>query len=275
MKNISFQGEHGAFSEQAAINYFGLKNNFIECENFRDVFDSVLKSKTNFGIIPIENSLFGSIHQNFDLLFEYNLKIIGEIKLRVRMNLMALPKTKLLDLKNVYSHPQAIGQSDKFLRTLKNVKVHPFYDTAGAAKYISSEKKIDSAAIASVAAAKYYKLNILKKGIESDKNNFTRFVVISKIGKIEKQDSKTSLIFSLKHTPGSLQNCLNIFASRNLNLLKIESRPYVGKPWEYLFFVDVANDKNFSKIADALKELKTETTYLKILGSYKYGRIVK
>ena len=229
----------------------------------------------DFGIIPIENSLFGSIIQNYDLLREYNLIIVGEIFLRVKMNLMSLPNVKLSEIRNVYSHPQALGQTDKFLRTLKNIKIHPFYDTAGAAKMIFEEKKIDSAAVASTQAAEHYQLNILKRNIETDDENFTRFVIISKNKIPSVGKSKTSLIFATKHVTGSLQNCLVAFSNRKLNLLKIESRPYVGHPWQYLFFVDIENDRNNFKIDQAIKELKNNTTYLKNIGSYKIGKVIK
>ncbi|MEI7906077.1 MAG: prephenate dehydratase [Bacteroidota bacterium] len=272
---VSFQGEFGAFSEQAAVAYFQNKCAVIPRENFRDVFEDVAQKRSAFGVIPIENSLFGSIHQNFDLLQEFSLKIVGEVKLRIKMNLMALPGTALGDLKDVYSHPQALGQSDTFLRKLKNVKLHQFYDTAGAAKMIAEKQLITSAAIASEQAAKHYDLNILKKGIETDHRNFTRFIVLSKTAVPSSAPAKTSLIFATKHVPGSLVHCLSLFAERKINLLKIESRPFVGKPWEYLFFVDVESNQTNREFASALKKLKGMTSYLKILGSYEIGKVVQ
>jgi prephenate dehydratase len=272
---IAFQGEYGAFSEQAAIAYFGKNSVPVPKENFKDVFEAVAAKQIPFGIIPIENSVFGSVHQNFDLLQEFSLHIVGELKLRIKMNLMALPKTSLNDIREVYSHPQGLGQSDKFLRTLKNVTLHPFYDTAGAAKMISDELRVGAAAIASEQAANHYKLKILKKSIETDHRNFTRFLVLSPKTIQPKHKAKTSLIFATKHIPGSLVNCLSAFAQRDINLLKIESRPFVGKPWEYLFFVDIeANQTNKNCIA-AVRELKEHTSYLKILGSYEVGKVVK
>ncbi|MDP1676730.1 MAG: prephenate dehydratase [Bacteroidota bacterium] len=272
---IAFQGEYGAFSEQAAVAYFGKDCVPIPKENFKDVFEDVARKQTAFGIIPIENSVFGSVHQNFDLLQEFSLHITGELKLRIKMNLMALPGTVLKDIRHVYSHPQGLGQSDKFLRTLKNVTLHPFYDTAGAAKMISSEQRKDSAAIASEQAAAHYELTILKKSIENDHRNFTRFLVLSTTAVQPKRKAKTSLIFATKHVPGSLVHCLSAFAERDINLLKIESRPFVGKPWEYLFFVDIESHQKNSNCASALSELKKHTSYLKILGSYEVGKVVK
>lgn len=272
---IAFQGEYGAFSEQAAIAYFGKNCTPIPKENFKDVFEDVVHKRSDFGIIPIENSVFGSVHQNFDLLQEFPLHITGELKLRIKMNLMALPGTSIKDLHHVYSHPQGLGQSDKFLRTLKNISLHPFYDTAGAAKMISDESRIDSAAIASEQAADHYGLTILRKSIETDHRNFTRFLVLAIKIIQPRQKSKTTLIFATKHIPGSLVRCLSAFAERDINLLKIESRPFIGKPWEYLFFVDIETNQSNNKYRAAIKELEKHTSYLKILGSYEIGKVVK
>ena len=272
---ISFQGEFGAFSEQAALAYFGNGCDPVPRENFRDVFEDVKRGKCDFGIVPVENSLFGRVHQNSDLLQEFPLNIVGEVKLRIRMNLMALPSAKLNDIRDVYSHPQALGQSDKFLRSLKEVKLHQFYDTAGAAKMVAEATSTTTAAIASEQAARHYGLKILKKGIETDHRNFTRFVVLSKKEIVPKARAKTSLIFATKHIPGSLVQCLSLFSERKINLMKIESRPYVGKPWEYLFFVDVEADRRDTDFNAAYKQLKKFTSYLKVLGSYDIGKVVK
>lgn len=274
-KMIAFQGEFGAFSEQAALAFFGAECEPVPRENFRDVFQDVLKKKVHAGIVPVENSLFGSVHQNFDLLQEYPLKIVGEVKLRIRMNLMALPGTALKDVRDVYSHPQALGQSDRYLRTLKDVTLHQFYDTAGAAKMIAEKGKKNAAAIASLQAAEHYQLKVLKKGIETDRQNFTRFVVLSRTAVRPQRHAKTSLIFATKHAPGSLVQCLSLFADRGVNLLKIESRPFVGKPWEYLFFVDVATGQDDPRLASALTAMKRLTSSMKILGSYDIGKVVR
>jgi prephenate dehydratase len=273
--HITFQGEYGAFSEQAAVAYFGPACRPVPRENFRDVFDDVRRQKAFAGIVPIENSLFGSVHQNFDLLQEYPLSIIGEVKLRVRMNLLAPHGTAVKDIRDIYSHPQALGQSDVFLRSLKKVKLHQFYDTAGAAKMIAEKKLTSAGAIASLQAAKHYDLAVLKKGIETDHRNYTRFVVLSRKPVRPLGRAKTSLIFATRHVPGSLVNCLSVFARRHLNILKIESRPYIGKPWEYLFFVDIGADQRDPGFASALNELKSTTSYLKILGSYDIGKVVQ
>jgi prephenate dehydratase len=272
---VSFQGEAGAFSEQACISYFHDGCRLVARESFRDLFDDVSAGRSQYAVVPIENSLFGSVHQNYDLLQQYPLFVVGEIKLRISMNLLALPQTKLGDVRHVYSHPQGLGQSDAFLRTLKNVTSHPFYDTAGAAKMIFEEQKTDGAAIASASAAAHYKLKILRASIETDHRNFTRFLVISRKPVAVKKGMKTSLIFAIKNTPGSLFKTLAVFALRNVNLLKIESRPYVGKPWEYLFFVDIDGNPLETDFTNAVNHLQELTTYFKNLGSYPAGAIVR
>ncbi len=272
---VSFQGEAGAFSEQACLAYFQNSSRPIPRESFRDLFDDVAEGRSQRAVVPIENSLFGSVHQNYDLLQQYPLFVVGEIKLRIGMNLLALPETKLKDVRHVYSHPQGLGQSDAFLRTLKNVSSHPFYDTAGAAKMIAEEHRTDAAAIASASAAAHYNLKILRSNIETDHRNFTRFLVISRKPITVKKGMKTSLIFAIKNTPGSLFKTLAVFALRNINLLKIESRPYVGRPWEYLFFVDIDANPLGTDFTNAINHLQELTTYFKNLGSYPAGAIVR
>jgi prephenate dehydratase len=273
--NVSFQGEAGAFSEQACLAYFNGKCRLTGREAFRDLFDDVAKGRADYAVVPIENSLFGSVHQNYDLLQQYPLSVVGEIKLRVVMNLLALPGTKIGDIRHVYSHPQGLGQSDKFLRTLRKATLHPFYDTAGSAKMIADEGRTDAAAVASASAAAHYKLKILRAGIETDHRNFTRFLVVARKPNAVKKGMKTSLIFAIKNTPGSLFKTLAVFALRNINLLKIESRPFVGKPWEYLFFADIDGNPKDADFANAVNHLKELTTYYKNLGSYQAGRIVR
>jgi prephenate dehydratase len=272
---VSFQGEAGAFSEQACLAYFKNNGRPVPRETFRDTFDDIVGGRSHYAVVPIENSLFGSVHQNYDLLQQYPLYVVGEIKLRIAMNLLTLPGTKLSDVRHVYSHPQGLGQSDAFLRSLKNVTSHPYYDTAGAAKMIAEEQRTDAAAIASASAASHYKLKILRANIETDHRNFTRFLVIARKPIAVKKGMKTSLIFAIKNTPGSLFKTLAVFALRNINLLKIESRPYVGKPWEYLFFVDIDGNPLETDFTNAVNHLKELTTYFKNLGSYAAGTIVR
>jgi len=271
---VSYQGERGAFSEQAAKAYFGKNSTAIARESFHDLFDDVAKRRSSYAVVPIENSLFGSVHQNFDLLWKFKVVIVGEIKLRIRMNLLALPGVTIKDVRHVYSHPQALGQCEKFLRTLKRVTITPFYDTAGAAKMVAEERRRDSAAIASSQAASDYRLKILRTGIESDHKNFTRFLIIGRKRINPKRHPKTSIIFATKNIPGALFKCLSVFALRNINLLKIESRPIVGAPWEYLFYADIEGDAGEIEHVNALNHLQELTSYYKNLGSYETGRNV-
>jgi len=271
---ISYQGEPGAFSEQAAKAYFGRSCEVAARQTFNEIFEDVERGRSAFAIVPIENSLHGSVHQNFDLLWKHRVHIVGEIKLRIKMNLLALPGVRIKDLRAVYSHPQALGQCEKFLRKLKNVSVNPFYDTAGAAKMIALERRRDAAAIASLQAATDYGLKVLRPGIESDHRNFTRFLVIARKQIRPKRNAKTSLIFSTKNIPGALFKCLSVFALRNINLLKIESRPIVGAPWEYLFYLDIEGDAREKECINALNHLQELTAYFKNLGSYESGNIV-
>jgi len=271
---ISYQGEPGAFSEQAAKAFFGNACRTIARETFHEIFEDVVRNTSAFAVVPIENSLHGSVHQNFDLLWKFPVVITGEIKLRIKMNLLALPGVKIKDVRAVFSHPQALGQCEKYLRSMKRVTVNPFYDTAGAAKMIAAERRRDAAAIASLQAAEDYGLSVLRAGIESDHRNFTRFVIIGTKQIRPKRNAKTSLIFTTKNIPGALFKCLSVFALRNINLLKIESRPIVGAPWEYLFYLDIEGDAREKECANAFNHLQELTSYFKSLGSYETGTIV-
>ncbi|MBI1802920.1 MAG: prephenate dehydratase [Ignavibacteria bacterium] len=271
---VAFQGEHGAFSELAAHMYFDSGIEILPLRSFDDVFRSITRRRARFGIIPIENSLHGSIHQNYDLLQEYSLKIVGEIKLRVVHALLVNRRVALRNVKYVYSHPQALGQCETFLRRLKGIEAIAMYDTAGAAKFIKEEHRTDAAAIASLEAARVYKLTVLRSGIESNHQNFTRFLILSKKSIIAKTKAKTSVIFSLKNVPGSLYKALSVFALRDVNLHKIESRPLVGKPWEYVFYLDFQGSIRDEASRRAIDHLREITSYLKILGSYPEGKTI-
>lgn len=271
--SVAFQGEKGAFSEQAARGMLGRSVTAVPLKTFDDVFEKVQSRKVGLGIIPIENSLFGSIHQNYDLLRKHNVHIVGEVKLRIVHALLALSGVTIRKVRFVYSHPQALGQCSRFLRSLSNAEPVPVYDTAGAAKLIKEEHRLDSAAIASVEAARVYKMRILKKGIEDDHQNFTRFLLISaRASTSTGLQSKTSIIFTLPNIPGALFRALSVFALRDVDLFKIESRPLVGKPWEYLFYLDFRGGLGDLVCQRAMSHLQEITSYVKILGSYPQGR---
>ena len=272
---VAFQGEHGAFSEDAALHYFNSKITTVPCHSYDDVFKSVQSGTTLSGIIPIENSLGGSILQNYDLLERFNLKIVGEIKTRVVHALIVHKGTRLSDIRFIYSHPQGLAQCERFLKKMDGVETVAVYDTAGAAKLIRDEMKTNAAAIANERAAALYGLHVLKRGIESDHRNYTRFLILNKKMDIASVNAKTSILFSLKDMPGALFKALSVFALRDINLHKIESRPIVGKPWEYLFYVDIEGSMNDPHCKHALHHLAEITYHLKILGCYPEGITIK
>ena len=268
-KKVFFQGEHGAFSEEAAFNYFGKSIATVPCKAFEDVFQAVRKKDSTFGIIPIENSLAGSLHINYDLLLKYRLNIIGEINTRISHQLLGLKKTNIENIKRIYSHPMALQQCQTFLRSLSSVEVIESYDTAGSVMMLKDTGSKETAAIASKSAAKIYGVKVLKKNIEDYKQNFTRFLILSKkqINAI-KYPAKTSIVFSLKNEPGILFKALSGFALRGIDLTKIESRPVREKPFEYYFYLDFIGSIKESSTKYALNHLREITDDVRILGSY-------
>jgi chorismate mutase/prephenate dehydratase len=264
---VAFQGEHGAYSEQVALARWGTNVKTRPCKTLRQVFAEVETKSVDYGIVPAENSLEGSINQTYDLLLETPLKICGEVKTRVSHCLLGLPETQTGDVRVVYSHPQALAQCSAFLESLR-VEVEPIYDTAGGAKMVKEKKLRYAAAIAGIRAAELYGLKVLKEKIEDVPENFTRFFVIG-WNEIEPTgEDKTSVVFGTRHVPGSLHAALSELASRRINLTKIESRPIKGTPWEYHFFVDFEGHQSELECSEALNALRKSTTFLKILGSY-------
>ena len=264
---IAFQGESGAYSEQAVFNYFGNVGT-LPCESFDIVFDSVVSGACDAGLIPIENSLAGSIHQNYDLLLRHDLHIIGEYLLRVQHCLIALPGVQKNEIKKVISHPQALGQCAAYLRGL-GVKAESVYDTAGSVKMLKESGARDTAAIASRRAAEIYGMQILEEGIEDNPENYTRFLAISKTGLQPEGEAKTSIVFTLKNKPGALFKALSVFALRDIDLTKIESRPLQGQPWEYLFYIDFLGAAQEEIARKALDHLGEYALMLRVLGSYQ------
>lgn len=269
---VSFQGEPGAYSEQAVFNYFGDVES-VPCESFDVMFDSVVTGKSDVLLAPIENSLAGSIHQNYDLLLRHDLHIIGEYFLRVRHCLIANPGVRREDLRTAISHPQALGQCAAYLRALQ-IKPEPAYDTAGSVKMLKESGARDVAAIASRRAAELYGLEILQEGIEDNPENFTRFLAVGREAVIPAGDppsegvAKTSIVFTLKNVPGALFKAMSVFALRDIDLTKIESRPLQGKPWEYLFYVDLLGSTHDTTVQRALDHLGEYAVTLRVLGSY-------
>lgn len=269
---VSFQGEPGAYSEQAVFNYFG-KVETVPCESFDVMFDSVVSGVSDAALAPIENSLAGSIHQNYDLLLRHNLHIVGEYFLRVQHCLIANPGVKMEDIKKAISHPQALGQCAAYLRN-HGIKAEQVYDTAGSVKMLKESGAQDVAAIASKRAAELYGMQILQEGIEDNPENFTRFLAIRRESIIPEKDprsegkTKTSIVFTLKNVPGSLFKAMSVFALRDLDLTKIESRPLQGSPWEYLFYIDFIGSVHDETVQRALDHLGEYAVMLRVLGSY-------
>ena len=267
---VAFQGEPGAYSEQAVFNYFGDVET-QPSESFDVVFAEVASGTCEAGLIPIENSLAGSIHQNYDLLLRHDLHIVGEHLLRVRHCLIALPDVKKSEIKKAISHPQALGQCAGYLRSL-GIKPESVYDTAGSVKMLKESGARDTAAIASRRAAELYGMQILEEGIEDNAENFTRFLAISKSEIKPQSEAKTSIVFTLKNQPGALFKALSVFALRDIDLTKIESRPLQGKPWEYLFYIDFIGATHEGTAQKALDHLSESALTLRVLGSYPRSR---
>lgn len=268
MARVAFQGERGAYGEMAALQYFP-KARLMPKKSFRDVFDAVESGTADHVVVPVENSIEGSVNEIYDLLLQTKMGVIGEVYQRVRHCLIANRGAR--KIKYVHSHPQALAQCRGYLQR-KKLEPVPAYDTAGAVKMIKENKMLDSAAIASKRAAELYKMEILDEGIEDRKNNYTRFLVLSPKKTIDNTKAghyKTSMIFSVKHVPGALFGIIGEFAIRRINLTKIESRPTKETPWEYNFYVDFEGHAQDKVVQEALQSIKPKTSYIKILGSYK------
>jgi chorismate mutase/prephenate dehydratase len=264
---VAFQGERGAYSESAVYTFFGDEADVKPCRDLTEVFESVDKQEAQFGVVPVENSLEGSVNQTYDLFLTHDLKVSGEIIIRISHCLIANPSTSLEAVKTVYSHPQALAQCRSFLERLGRELI-PTYDTAGSVKMLKEKGLKDAAAIASEKAAEIYGMKILAREIEDTPTNYTRFFVLSKNDSPMTGRDKTSIIFAAAHKPGSLYQALGEFAKRNINLTKIESRPTKQKAWEYNFYLDFEGHRSEKRCAEALEALAKSESFLKILGSY-------
>lgn len=267
MAIVAFQGENGAYSQEAAYQFFGAEVDTLPCRTFEDIFLAVEEGRADYGILPIENSAAGSINKAYDLLLERDLKIWGEVFLRVRHCLLANPGTKLEDVRWVRSHPQALAQCERFLAR-HGMEPIPAYDTAGSAKDLAAAPEPRVAVIASILAARLYGLEVLATGIEDLPFNYTRFFILGHEDPPRAERNKTSVVFATRHVPGALYACLGEFAQRGLNLTKLESRPRRNKPWHYIFYLDFEGHWQDPPCAEALIGLLHKATFLKLLGSY-------
>jgi prephenate dehydratase len=275
----AFQGERGAFSEDAARLLVGSDAEVLPCRSFEEMFDAVVQGRATCAVVPIENSLAGSVHKNYDLLLEHDLTIVGETSLRIVHSLIAAGGVELDQIRRVYSHPVALAQCERFLETHPHIEAAAAYDTAGSVKMVMEGGRRDEAAIAGSSAAAAYGANVLLEGIEDNPKNFTRFLLLVPPGEAGSQNSsdspeeprKTSVVFRIANRPGGLFRALGVFAMRDIDLLKIESRPIEGRPWEYSFYLDLAGDAGTPNVERALAHLGEMTESLKVLGSYRRG----
>ncbi|HEX9925283.1 MAG TPA: prephenate dehydratase [Anaerolineae bacterium] len=269
---VGFQGERGAYSEAAAVDFFGESVQPIPYDDFDSVFEAVTQGEADRGILPVENSLAGSIHRNYDLLLRYELSIVGEIQIAIAHHLIALPGVSLADVKKVYSHPQALAQCEHSItKLLPQAERVVTYDTAGSVKMLKEKQITDGAGIASERAASIYDMNILQPDMHDDAENYTRFVVVARNAIVPEGEAKTSIVFSTANVPGSLFKSLAVFALRDIDLTKIESRPLQGKRWQYFFYIDFIGSQYQEHGRNALNHLQEIATFFKVLGSYPKG----
>ncbi|MBE7551034.1 MAG: prephenate dehydratase [Anaerolineales bacterium] len=270
--HVAFQGERGAYSEAAAIAFFGDSVQPLPHNDFDGVFEAVATGQAERGVLPVENSLAGSIHRNYDLLLRHELFIVGEVQIPIAHQLIALPGVTLGDIKKVYSHPQALAQCERSItRLLPHAERVVTYDTAGSVKMIKEQNIADGAGLASQRAADIYDMHIVQPDMQDDAENYTRFVIVAREPVVPTGEVKTSIVFSMNNVPGSLFKSLAVFALRDIDLTKIESRPLQGKRWQYFFYIDFIASQYEERGRNALNHLREITSYLKVLGSYPRG----
>lgn len=276
---IGFQGARGAFSEEATRKLVGPDAGVLPCERFEDIFRNLKEGRTTGAVVPIENTLAGSVHENYDHLQNFELPIVAETSVRIVHNLIARRGVSFAKIRRVFSHPVALNQCLDFFAANPQLERIPFYDTAGSVKMIVEEGLEDAAGIASSVAAEIYGARILRRSIESDRQNFTRFFLLrrpeyAKRHPVEAPQGavwKTSLVFGARNVPGSLFRALSAFALRDVSLTKIESRPLRGRPWEYLFYLDLIGREDAPNVRNALNHLGELADFLRVLGCYPKG----
>jgi len=266
---VGFQGVPGSFSEQALFEYFGDDVDRKYVKAFEDIFTELKCGRVDFGVLPMENSSTGGISEVYDLLNKNEFYIIGEVCLKVNHHLLGIKGAKIRDITEVYSHPQAFGQSSEFLKGHPDWKLIPYHNTAKSAEFVMEKDCSHMAAIGSSRAAELYSLDILKSNINTNNTNTTRFVIISKELNVDEKCNKVSVVLSTAHKAGALYSVLRYFADNSINLLKIESRPVVDKPWEYFFYIDFEGNLDDETVKMAVRSIKNNSCYFKLLGNYE------
>lgn len=274
---VAFQGARGAYSEIALLRYFDAVDRDIEpvsLPRFREVFDAVLDASCDFGVVPMENSLMGSIHENYDLLLQYpDVRIVGETHIRIQHSLIGTPGATLDDVRRVISQAPGIEQCREFLDRYPDWEIVPFYDTAGAVAHVRDTGDRSLAAIAHAQTAAYYGMEVLREGIETNARNYTRFAVLARAGEAAAHEpDMATLVFSTPDTPGALYECMRVLAARSLNLKKLESRPILGEPWRYRFYIDIELPADAARFDEGYAELETVTRDLHLLGTFRGSR---
>ncbi|MGC8827017.1 MAG: prephenate dehydratase [Anaerolineae bacterium] len=264
---VAFQGEHGAYSEEAVYQHFPRDTETLPCHSLKEIFEAIESGRATHGMLPVENSTAGSINQSYDLLLEYDLKIWAEVILRVRHCLLANPGVSIEQIRRVRSHPQALAQCERYIAS-HNFEPVSYYDTAGSARELAENPQPDMAAIASRLAGEMYGLQVLDSDIEDLRFNYTRFFILGTEDPPRTEHSKTSVVFATRHVPRALYTCLGEFAERDINLTKLESRPRRNKPWHYLFYLDFEGHWQEPRCEKALLGLLRRAAFVKVLGSY-------
>lgn len=269
---IAIQGQAGSFHAIAAKSLFGTEVELIYCDTFKSVFASLDAGKVTHAIVAIENSLYGSINEVYDLLLAHQFSITGEVYEQIGLHLFGLKGSTASDITDIYSQAPALAEAEDYLEThLKQATRHEYFDTAAAAQYVADEKNIHNAAVASNEAGELSSLHLLASNIETHHHNYTRFIALSKNDAVDAQGNKTSITFRTQDKAGSLYDALGVFAKRKINLTKLESRPIIGDAWRYMYYVDFSAGINEAHVQKALEELESHATHIRILGSYPAG----
>lgn len=266
---IGYQGVEGSYSHEALLEYFSGDFNITNVNEFEDVFHLLKEGKIKYGVLPIENSSTGGIAEVIDLLYKYDAFIVGEKCIKINHNLLGIEGTTIEDIEEVYSHPQAFQQCSEFFKGHGDWKLISYYNTAKSVEFVKNTGLKNYAAVGSLKATDLYNVNIIKGGINNNSNNYTRFVVIGNEVALDQNSNKVSVVISTAHKSGALFQIVRCIAENGLNMLKIESRPIINRPWEYLFYIDFEGNLQDIAVQEALKLIKENSYHFKLLGNYK------